>query len=76
MEKTFNSGGQVRPSFFIEIRNVFNDKSDTGGRQNYMRWGLQMAPPDNSDFLNYGDFGDRGYFRAPRRTNLGFRVVF
>ena len=76
MEKTFNSGGRVRPSFFIEIRNVFNDKSDTGGGQNYMRWGLQMAPPDNSDFINYGDFGDRSYFRAPRRTNLGFRVVF
>ena len=75
-EKVFNAKGRVRPSFFIEVRNLFNDKIDRSGGANYMRWGLQMAPPDNKDFKQYGDTGDRSYYRAPRQTNLGIRVVF
>ncbi len=75
-EKVFNSKGRVRPSFFVEVRNLFNDKQDTDGGTNYQRWGLQMARPDNKDFLNYGDFRDRSFYRAPRQTNLGFRIIF
>lgn len=76
LEKVFNAQGSVRPSFFVEIRNLFNDKIDTAGNTNYMRWGLMMSTPDNSDFLKYGDLGNRSYYAAPRQTNLGVRVSF
>ena len=76
VEKTFNSKGRVRTSLFVEIRNVFADKQDTGGGANYMRYGLQMSPPDNTTFLKYGDTGDRSYYGSPRRTDLGVRVIF
>ena len=76
VEKVFNPKGRVRPSFFLEVRNLFNTQKDTGSGTNYMRWGLQMAAPNDADYLTYGDMGDRGYRRAPRETNMGFRVVF
>ncbi len=83
VEKVFNAKGRLKPALFVEIRNVFNDKIDinpissrgTTGTD-YMLWGLDMARPDNPDFLNYGDFGDRGYFGTPRQTNMGLRLTF
>ncbi len=35
VEKVFNAKGRVRPSFFIEVRNLFNDKIDTHGTTDY-----------------------------------------
>ena len=76
VEKVFNAKDRVRPSFFVEVRNLFNDRIDTDVGKDYVRWGLQMPYPDNSAYLKYGDEGGRRYFSSPRRTNLGFRVVF
>ena len=76
LEKVFNAKSRLRPTFFIEVRNLFNTQTDTGGGTDYARWGLQMARPDNSDYLEYGDLGDRSYYNAPRKTNLGLRLTF
>ena len=76
VEKVFNAKGRVRPSLFVEVRNLFEDKIDTANGTDYMRWGLMMARPDNADYLNYGDFRDRSYYARPRQTNIGLRVIF
>lgn len=76
VEKTFNAKGRVRPAFFLEVRNLFNDRVDRDQGTDYIVWGLQMSRPTNSDFQNYGDLGDRDYFNAPRQTKLGVRFTF
>jgi hypothetical protein len=76
VEKVFNAKGRVRPALFVEVRNLFEDKIDTANNTDYMRWGLMMARPDNADFIQYGDFRDRSYFKRPRQTNIGLRVIF
>ena len=76
LEKTFNAKGRVKPAFFVEVRNLFNDRVDMDQGTDYTVWGLQMARPTDTDFVNYGDFGDRGYFNAPRQTKLGMRLTF
>ncbi|MSS72349.1 MAG: hypothetical protein EXS64_12785 [Candidatus Latescibacteria bacterium] len=76
MEKTFNAGGRIKPAFFLEVRNVFNDRIDLDQGTDYVVWGLQAARPTDNDFVQYGDFGDRAYFNAPRQTKLGIRLTF
>jgi hypothetical protein len=77
VEKVFNSKGRVRPSFFVEVRNLFDQKTDiTNPGAKYMQWGQLMPDPDNKDFVTYGDMGDRDFAHAPRQTNLGIRVSF
>jgi hypothetical protein len=92
VEKVFNPKGRVRPSFFIEVRNLFNTKvdmgsgahldtraslyQDAGAGSDYMMWGLLTASPDNADWLKYGDVKDQDYYHSPRETNLGVRVTF
>ncbi|OGG44397.1 MAG: hypothetical protein A3F84_00800 [Candidatus Handelsmanbacteria bacterium RIFCSPLOWO2_12_FULL_64_10] len=75
-EKAFNPKGRVRPAFFVEVRNLFNARLDAGGGSDYYTWGLQMARPNDADYLKYGDLGDRGYFNQPRIVNLGVRANF
>ncbi len=77
VEKVFNSKGRVRPSFFVEVRNLFDQKTDiTNPGAKYMQRGQLMPDPDNKDFVTYGDMGDRDFAHAPRQTNLGIRVSF
>ncbi|MDP6775352.1 MAG: hypothetical protein QGI83_01145 [Candidatus Latescibacteria bacterium] len=87
VEKGFITAGRFRTSLFAEIRNLFGDRicSDAGD-EGYMRWGLQMRPPDSPDFLEYGEeyiasdlrstTGGHRFFQAPRQWNVGVRVVF
>ena len=55
----------------------------------YMRWGLQMLPPDNPLFLDYGDdtmypsgtgsqvvVGGHRFAHPPRQWSVGVRVTF
>jgi hypothetical protein len=76
VEKAFNTAGRVRPSLFLEVRNLFNQKDDAATGEDYMRWGLQMARPNDPNYPTYGDVGDRNFIRAPRRIQLGVRTTF
>ena len=52
VEKLLNTRGRVRLSVFTEVRNLLNQRDDTDplgeytSTEHYMRWGLQMPPPD------------------------------
>ena len=74
--KVFSRKGRVRPSLFLEVRNLFNDKIDATSGTDYMRWGLQMGRPNSKDYVDYGDMDDRSYYDSPRQTSLGIRVLF
>jgi hypothetical protein len=85
VEKVFNARGRVRPSFFLEVRNLFNDGLDADPdkdyepavpKQDYMRWGLQMRRPDDSLFVKYGDDTGHRFFHPPRQWSVGVRMVF
>jgi outer membrane receptor protein involved in Fe transport len=75
IDKAFNAAGRVKPSVFVEVRNLFNQQDDADTSDDWMRWGLQLPRPNNTDFLQYGD-PDLSYVRAPRQTNLGVRFSF
>ncbi len=81
VEKTFNTKGRVRPSFFVEARNLFNQADDednaTNSRGvNYMRFGLTDPNPDDKNLLNYGDLTEASKVYEPRQTHFGIRVIF
>jgi hypothetical protein len=76
VEKVFNAKGRVNPSFFVEVRNLFNDRSDPDSGPDYVRWGLQTPRPDDANFLKYGDPTEANYVYPPRQVNLGVRVTF
>ena len=92
VEKVLNARGRFRPSAFLEIRNLFNQMDDTDSGEDYMRWGLQMSPPDSPVYQKYGDetivtemprirdykkiAGGHRFAHPPRRWSVGVRVVF
>ncbi len=73
-QKTFEAG-TGRPTLYVEVFNLFNTYLDQTRNANYVRWGLKLPTPNDS---NYNRYGDPSPFRGgtPRYVNLGVRVRF
>lgn len=72
-DKTFGSFYGVKPTFFVDIRNLFNQKLIGSNSDDYIRWGLHTPRPDNEEYLKYGDFSQHSYSGAPRYVRMGLR---
>jgi len=73
-DKTFGNFYGIRPTFFIDIRNLFNQKLVTSTSSDYIRWGLSKPRPDNEEFLKYGDYTQHSYAGSPRYIRMGLRL--
>ena len=63
----------------MEISNLFNEKSsdDRYSDFTYIQYGLQLPPPDDSDFLTYGDPNEATrYTYNPREIQIGLELKF
>ncbi|OGG46165.1 MAG: hypothetical protein A3F84_26155 [Candidatus Handelsmanbacteria bacterium RIFCSPLOWO2_12_FULL_64_10] len=78
-QKTFNSKGQARPSFFVSVYNLFNQKNINRfeNASDWVQWGVETVRPNNPDLLTYGDINDnQRYTSTPRKVELGLRLSF
>ena len=73
-DKTFGKVYGIKPTFFVDIRNLFNQKLVTSTSSDYVRWGLHRPRPDNEEFLKYGDYTQHSYAGSPRYVRMGLRV--
>ena len=75
VEKTFLPKGRFQPTFFVDVRNLFNQKDRTGppNSTDYTYWGLENPRPDDTNYVKYGDVNDRNFAAFPRRWNMGMR---
>jgi hypothetical protein len=73
-QKTFEAR-KVRPTIYAEVFNLFNSFVDESRSANYVRWGLKLPAPNDT---NYQRYGDSSPFRGgtPRYVNLGVRFGF
>ncbi len=77
VEKRFPFGGGKDVSLFMQVRNMFNQADDSSfNTTDWVNWGLQRPRPDNSEFVRYGDLGDRSFYGAPRKVEVGLRSNF
>ncbi|MBN1350061.1 TonB-dependent receptor [candidate division KSB1 bacterium] len=73
-DKTFGNFHGIKPTFFLDIRNLFNQKLVTTTSSDYIRWGLHQPRPDNEEFLKYGDYTQHSYAGSPRYVRMGLRL--
>jgi len=73
-DKTFASYRGIQSTFFVDIRNLFNQKLVSTTSDDYIRWGLHQPRPDNEEFLEYGDFSQHSYAGSPRLIRMGLRL--
>ncbi len=81
VEKVFNTNGRVRPSFFVEVYNLFDQADDEDNATNrngvdYIRFGLTDPRPNDGNLLKYGDLTEASKVYEPRQANFGIRVIF
>lgn len=77
--KDFRMFGNIRPTLFLEVNNVFNEKSsdDRYSDFTYIQYGLQLPPPDDADYLLYGDPNETTrYSYDPREIEIGLQLKF
>lgn len=77
--KDFRAIGNLRPTLFVEVSNLFNEKS-TESRDSdftYIQYGLRLPPPDDTEFLLYGDPREATRYRYnPREVEIGLEIQF
>ena len=85
LEKIIFQKGKFRPTFYMEVINLFNQKdfrNDGGFRSIYgpgefVRWGMDRPRPDNKEYREYGDFyANSRYYGSPRQMRMGIRLMF
>ncbi|NOY78512.1 MAG: TonB-dependent receptor [Calditrichaeota bacterium] len=85
LEKILFQKGKLKPTFYMEIVNVFNQKdfrNDGGfksmyGPGEFVRWGMDRPRPDNKEYQEYGDFyANYRYYGSPRAMRMGIRLMF
>ena len=77
--KDFRTIGNLRPTLFVEVSNLFNEKS-TESRDSdftYIQYGLRLPPPDDTEYLLYGDPNEATRYRYnPREVEIGLEIQF
>jgi len=74
LDKTFGNFYGLLPTFYLDIRNLFNQKLVTTTSSDYIRWGLSQPRPDNEEYLQYGDYTQHSYAGSPRYVRMGIRL--
>ena len=77
--KDFRAIGNLRPTLFVEVSNLFNERS-TESRDSdftYIQYGLRLPPPDDTEYLLYGDPREATRYRYhPREVEIGLEIQF
>ena len=77
--KDFRAVGNLRPTLFVEVSNLFNERS-TESRDSdftYIQYGLRLPPPDDTEYLLYGDPNEATRYRYnPREVEIGLEIQF
>ncbi len=69
--------GKVNADLFVEVLNLFDQKDASASGTSYMYYGLQIPPPDDAAYLEFGDVSDRSrYLGSPRESHVGIRLSF
>ena len=77
--KDFRSFAGIQSTLFVEASNVFNEKSTTSRHSSfsYVQYGLRLPPPDDDNYLLYGDPNDATrYAFNPRTIQVGVEFKF
>jgi hypothetical protein len=77
--KDFRAFGNFKPTLFVEISNLFNEKSSDSRNTDftYVQYGLKLPPPDDTDYLLYGDPNEVSrYEYNPREIEIGLEIKF
>jgi hypothetical protein len=77
--KDFRAFGNFKPTLFVEISNLFNEKSSDSRNTDftYVQYGLKLPPPDDTDYLLYGDPNEVSrYDYNPREIEIGLEIKF
>jgi hypothetical protein len=77
VQKGFRSAGALKPSLFVEITNLFNEKNSSADNFQFVQYGLKEPAPDSPDYLTYGDTGAWSRYRwDPRLIEAGLLLEF
>ena len=77
--KDFRVIGNVRPTLFVEVSNLFNEKSTESRNSDftYIQYGQRLPPPDDTEYLLYGDPNEATrYEYNPREVEIGLEIQF
>lgn len=77
--KDFRAYRGLRATLFVEVSNLFNEKSSDARNSNftYVQYGLKLPPPDDTDYLLYGDPNEATrYDYNPREVEIGLEIKF
>lgn len=77
--KDFRTIGNLRPTLFVEVSNLFNEKSTAIRNSDftYVQYGLRLPPPDDTEYLLYGDPSEATRYRYnPREVEIGLEIQF
>ncbi len=77
--KDFRAIGKLRPTLFLEVSNLFNEKSSEIRNSDftYVQYGLRLPPPDDTGYLLYGDPRESTRYRYnPRKVEIGLEIQF
>ncbi len=77
--KDFRNIGNLRPTLFVEVNNLFNEKSTESRNSDftYVQYGLRLPPPDDTEYLLYGDPSEATRYRYnPREVEIGLEIQF
>jgi hypothetical protein len=80
LERDFNLGSTAVGTGFLEVRNLFGQRDDTGTGFAWVQYGLQQPPPGDGKFTTYGDIKEltryNGGLGDPRNIVIGARLKF
>ena len=77
--KDFRNIGNLRPTLFVEVSNLFNEKSTESRNSDftYVQYGQRLPPPDDTEYLLYGDPNEATRYRyQPREVEIGLEIQF
>jgi len=77
--KDFRNIGNLRPTLFVEVSNLFNERSTESRNSDftYVQYGLRLPPPDDTEYLLYGDPNEATRYRyQPRELEIGLEIQF
>ena len=77
--KDFRVIGNLRPTLFVEVSNLFNEKSTESRNSDftYIQYGQRLPPPDDTEYLLYGDPNEATrYEYNPREVEIGLEIQF
>jgi len=77
--KDFRAFGNLRPTLFVEVSNLFNEKSSDSRDSDFtfIQYGLKLPPPDDVNYLQFGDPDEVSrYEYNPREVEIGLEIKF